>query len=446
MAISFSCSCGKSFRAKDEHAGRRLKCPGCGVVLAVPLLGEAGVAEDGYHLAEPDPGPAAEPAPAMRFGPRAEVAPPATPRPRSAPGEEPRFDPEAPPSSLREYLYWALLLALIPLVVSVLSRTKESSTFVDRFKATIEKAPPEVQQRIAQLFETKGEGVELEDLLTALPGHRLAEAHLPRDTGMHWIYGALAATVFWVLALAMFPREKRTPGHLLSVGLFTGTLGIVLLLVVQYLAAATQGVWIRGRGIVVLLFYIAKFIGFSYASASDPDTSFALSVLGFTCGVGLCEELCKALPLIGYYRRDAQMGWRGACLWGLASGIGFGVAEGIMYSARYYNGITSGGIYLVRFVSCVALHAIWTAAIGITMWRRQETIQGDREWPDYALAILRILAVPMVLHGLYDTLLKKDLDLWALAVGAASFAWFAWQVEAARTQANEPPKALRAWA
>jgi hypothetical protein len=66
------------------------------------------------------------------------------------------------------------------------------------------------------------------------------------------------------------------------------------------------------------------------------------------------------------------------------------------------------------------------------MWRRQDTIQGDLDWTTYSLSILQILAVPMILHGLYDTLLKSDLDLWALAAGAATFAWFAFQVEKAR--------------
>ena len=122
-----------------------------------------------------------------------------------------------------------------------------------------------------------------------------------------------------------------------------------------------------------------------------------MSFVGFTCGVGLCEELCKALPLLWHYRSEASMGWRGAALWGLASGVGFGVAEGIMYSSRYYNGISPLNMYVVRFVSCVALHAIWSASVGITIWRRQETIQGDLDWTNFALAILQILAVPMVL-------------------------------------------------
>src|SRR3954465_678146 len=40
MAIGVSCACGKRLSSKDELAGRRAKCPGCGTVLQIPL-GEA---------------------------------------------------------------------------------------------------------------------------------------------------------------------------------------------------------------------------------------------------------------------------------------------------------------------------------------------------------------------------------------------------------------------
>ena len=36
MAIEFKCTCGKSLAAKDEYAGRRLRCPKCQTVLFIP--------------------------------------------------------------------------------------------------------------------------------------------------------------------------------------------------------------------------------------------------------------------------------------------------------------------------------------------------------------------------------------------------------------------------
>jgi hypothetical protein len=34
--ISVSCSCGKTLRAKDEYAGRKARCPGCGETVSFP--------------------------------------------------------------------------------------------------------------------------------------------------------------------------------------------------------------------------------------------------------------------------------------------------------------------------------------------------------------------------------------------------------------------------
>lgn len=36
MSITVACACGKKLRTKDESAGKRVKCPGCGAVLTVP--------------------------------------------------------------------------------------------------------------------------------------------------------------------------------------------------------------------------------------------------------------------------------------------------------------------------------------------------------------------------------------------------------------------------
>jgi hypothetical protein len=36
MPITLSCKCGKQLRTKDEFAGKKIKCPGCGVILAIP--------------------------------------------------------------------------------------------------------------------------------------------------------------------------------------------------------------------------------------------------------------------------------------------------------------------------------------------------------------------------------------------------------------------------
>jgi hypothetical protein len=47
----------------------------------------------------------------------------------------------------------------------------------------------------------------------------------------------------------------------------------------------------------------------------------------------------------------------------------------------------------------------------------------------------------MVLHGLYDTLLKKEMELLALLTAAASFGYLAWQISRLRGSDDEDERA-----
>lgn len=124
-------------------------------------------------------------------------------------------------------------------------------------------------------------------------------------------------------------------------------------------------------------------------------------------------------------------------MWGLISGVGFGVSEGITYSSDYYNGISPASMYVVRFVSCVGLHAIWTASVGIMIYRRREATAEINNLLDWLAYLLSVAIVPMILHGLYDTMLKQDYHGCALLVVVLSFGWLALQTELAKKHLNE---------
>jgi len=59
------------------------------------------------------------------------------------------------------------------------------------------------------------------------------------------------------------------------------------------------------------------------------------------------------------------------------------------------------------------------------------------EATDWTVHLLMIVSVPAVMHGLYDTLLKKGFDGYALAVALASFVWLALMLERARSSDKE---------
>lgn len=442
MAITMAFPCGRTLQTGEEPAGKLVRCPGCGTVLPMPLEPDEGQVD----LREPAPEPSRPVT--MRFGAVRPVTSAQGPEPapavsRSREGEW-SFDPGSGPvrfevgpddrgSSAREYLYLMFAVAILPLAFSLLQAKDDVK---DRIARTLQVGVGAVDQILRETPK--------EELLGALPGGRIEGALLPHDSRAHWLFAGLSAAVFLGLVLLMFPEGEARPGHLLGVACVTATAGILFLMLVQFAADQAPGMWVQGKP--ALVWIVLLLIGFSYRAALDPSQGFLLSVLGFTFGVGLCEELCKALPLLWIYRRSDAMTWRRACLWGLASGIGFGVSEGILYSGDRYNGLAAGGIYLVRFVSCVALHATWGASVGMALERRKWVLQGDVEPLPYLINLMKALAVPMVLHGLYDTLLKKEMNPLALGVAVVSFAWFAWQVESARQ--NEAAGASRAavWA
>jgi RsiW-degrading membrane proteinase PrsW (M82 family) len=311
--------------------------------------------------------------------------------------------PAAVPHPLREYLHWLLPLALLPLAFS-LGRPDDDTP--ERFQKTLLEIPSEVRRQI-EAVERQPDAT-IEDVLTVLPGRRIQGALLPRDTSRHWLFAALTAAVFFGLTAGLFPSAKSPPAALVGVGLFTATVGVVVMFAVQGLLSSTC------RDVL------------------DGDADFLVSLCGYVLGVGFIEEAAKALPLLWRVKQIGTPPWRTACQWGLASGVGFGVAESVYYAERSYNGLAAGDAYFVRFASCVALHAVWSASVGLGMVTVGRALEDPRDTAVYAVALLRVLAGPAALHGLYDVLLQYQFHAAALGVALFSFGWLAWQIESAR--------------
>jgi RsiW-degrading membrane proteinase PrsW (M82 family) len=449
MPIPVVCNgCGGRFSAPERGAGRKVPCPNCQAAILIP--------------AAP---PAAPPKPIPPPAARATWKPPtllaASPAPTPA-GQPPAWVPptkSSTPAWLR-HLHWCLALAMIPLAISIFGpdespqelaervlrslaeanpqETAEPQTPPSQSPTASSSAPEEDADSLAML-----EQMSLDDLMELLPRRKLQGALLARDSWFHWLFALLSVGAYMTFFVLLAWDRSARALHLLGLGAFTATFGVLLLVVVQVLAMIGP---IGGRGIVGLILLLLSLIGLSYRAALDPDIGFVGSFLGFTLGVGLCEELIKALPIFVYYRIGNTQTWRGAFLWGLASGAGFGVSEGVMYSQDFYNGIAGPGIYVVRFVSCVALHAVWSGSVGIAIHQRQDLLRPEHEdwWVTgllYVVNVLRLIAIPMILHGLYDTLLKKELELLALVVAAASFGYLAWLISRLRHSDDEDERA-----
>jgi RsiW-degrading membrane proteinase PrsW (M82 family) len=397
--IRFSCThCGLRLTAAAKESGKNMTCLACGRLVAVPAV------------SAPEP-----------------VRSPGTTARRPAAAKKPAASPDGWRSKAR----WSLFAALIPLAFYTFMSTDDLK---DRIQET-EKLHPEFAKRVRQKRS-------VDDVLSVLPGERLEGAMLARPTKAHWVMAILAALIFWEFILIVQPMGTSTSKQLWAVGIFTGTIGILMLLIVQLASIVVAYGNLRGGCILAPLFLVLRFIGFSYGAAINPENGFFLSMVGFTLGVGLMEEFFKALPVFWHHRRTGTLDLRGSVVWGLATGIGFGVSEGMSYCKDFYNGLHGGGIYVVRFISCVALHAVWSATVSILIWRRREAIQAIAHWWEWFAPIAGSLWISMIIHGFYDTVLKKEYGGAALASGVLSFALFFWLYDrACREEALHPAPA-----
>ncbi len=382
-------------------AGQQVRCVLCGqAVLLPPLEPNLANLDDAFAEAAVEPG----------------AVPPAVPAASSR------------RTSWRDYLYWVLLVALVPLVVAVFRGGKVD--FWKRLNHTVaehpELGPP--AQRILDSEDGK-----LDDLLALLPGKKVDDdAWLPRDSGQHWLYAAAVSAVTFVILCYFFAPRPARPRSLIVFGVFGGTISVLSLFALHEIGSAAQSRYMTTEQPV----YSSE-----DAKEEAAQRNFVWTLINNTLGVGLLEELCKALPLF-WLRHILARSWRRACVWGLATGFGFGVSEAIGYAGELYNGIHSFDMYLVRFLSCVSLHAIWSASVAMTLNRRHASVttdietvfHGQKPFLEFIGPLISVLAIAACLHGMYDTFLDYEQGGFALLVAVISFAWLAWQIETRREE------------
>lgn len=211
---------------------------------------------------------------------------------------------------------------------------------------------------------------------------------------------------FWAMALyfsalwAMFfhyvfptPEAKVSTSALCFFG--TGILAVVVLL-------QTYRVWPLSEV-------------FSWTRANSGIAQW----IGWVLGVGLPEEACKAAMVFVVARRYWPLTPQGLLFYGLMSGLGFGIYEGVDYqwgrNARYSTYI--GEYYLLnllRLTTLPFLHAIWTGMAGYF-------IGFAERYPERKRGLLIVaIGLPALLHGTYNALSSANHRLLALGIALVS--------------------------
>jgi RsiW-degrading membrane proteinase PrsW (M82 family) len=461
MPILVTCTCGRQLRATDAQAGRRCKCPACGLILIVPVADPPTATPLPPTPNQPTPIqrpplqptpthptpvlPAYSATPILAQPVKPQPVTPAQPRTPAAPAgptlayaglETPEPEPlvhggdhplpviaRAPEEVARLERGWrgnvwvVLLLMMFPLGwITFAGHT----TAEQRMQRTVEKHP-ELQGDLEQIhnaqdFSTVNAGFE------KLPGKRLDGAFLSRGSVWHLLMAIASAVLFAAIVRYALPTGVKTRQVALT-ALFTGTMGVVLLLGIQ-------------------LFGSFCCIGAFYHAAMHPDAPLGPSLIGFILGIGVCEETIKAMPVLWKLRRRMLLSWRESAVIGMASGAGFGVSEGVLYATRYYNGMEGADVYFVRFLSCVALHVLLSGAAAVMIQRKQEHLMEDTDVFNWLITLMAVIIVPIVMHGLFNALAKHDLAAASLGVAIASFLFLAYLIRNGRWRERQVATAI----
>jgi len=142
--------------------------------------------------------------------------------------------------------------------------------------------------------------------------------------------------------------------------------------------------------------------------------------MGFVFGVGVPEELCKALVLFFVAKRFAPLPPQAMLFYGLMAGLGFGIYEGISYQTSHNFRFASDAaglrdpatfaaeyylLNLIRLTTLPLLHAIWTGMAGYF-------IGFAAQFPERKRGLLIVaIGVPALLHGSYNAFSNGALGL-----------------------------------
>jgi RsiW-degrading membrane proteinase PrsW (M82 family) len=211
-----------------------------------------------------------------------------------------------------------------------------------------------------------------------------------------YLYGIYFAMI-WGLVIWLFVRpEKIGVLDVVRVSLFTSITGVFIV------------------GVLYRLPIVAAVV----ATTRAPE--ILVRLVGFVFGVGLLEELVKAIPVLWIFVRNREPGTiREITYLGCISGFAFGVTEAVAYSVFYAQGVVRGDmaldayivVQLTRLITLPLLHAVFA---GISA----HFIALGVETPALRRALILVgIAIAALVHGLYNTF-SGTLVGFVLAIGA----------------------------
>ncbi|QGQ21975.1 PrsW family intramembrane metalloprotease [Gimesia benthica] len=223
--------------------------------------------------------------------------------------------------------------------------------------------------------------------------------------------------------------------------------------------------WARGRLILFDLpriFLVAVGTAyqdtFSIMQGTGVPESFSVYFRNHMLSIGLCEELIKLSPALiafaahtGSWRSRSQEFNSRLVYLAMIGGLAFGLGEAVYYHFTMYAPMQVGwGLYAIRFLSLVTIHAVWAGISGWILahvtggWIRSAFTTAAHGWGPVGgcLLIAATVGVSDVLHTSHN--LSND-PLWMLTWDVISLVIFAWLIRCSNVSQLVPDQARRLW-
>lgn len=193
----------------------------------------------------------------------------------------------------------------------------------------------------------------------------------------YWALALYFSAIWAMFFYYLFQTPQMSPRFCFLCFFFTGIVSISVLLILQRIPP-----W-------------------SALYALAHSSSLLPRLLGMFLGVGLSEELCKAAILFWLVRRPGHLLTpQTVVFYGMLSGLGFGIYEGVNYQMNINRAQGVDNAYflnIARLTSLPFLHALWTGLAGYF-------IGFAALYPKkrYGLWIVGI-SLPAFFHAIYNT-------------------------------------------
>jgi RsiW-degrading membrane proteinase PrsW (M82 family) len=186
----------------------------------------------------------------------------------------------------------------------------------------------------------------------------------------------------------------------------------------QVKTSSTISIFFLSQAFVFVLFDLGRLPSWpivSFFYTLTDSTTWLYKLVGFIFGVGFCEELVKAIPLLIILSRAKEpLIPQTMVFYGLISGIAFGVFEGVQYQTTVNTQLGYSEAFFMnisRLTSLPFLHAIWAGIAGYF-------IAFAALYPKYRISLFFLaIFIPALIHGMYDTLGWSLLGLFLTLLG-----------------------------